>query len=163
MKDFIKRNVKFVVTIGVSFLIIAGLTTALIVTNVGGGGRDRNRDRDRSRDSIRMELTEEQIAERTENARERLEQRLAEGRITQEEFNERSAAIESGEYPAFERNRSRDHRRDRDRDGTRSSNRSERGMTDEMKADKAERSDKDGFDKVELDMPEEENADTTTG
>jgi len=108
MLNFIKNNVKFVVAIGVSFVIIAGLTTALIVTNVGGG---RGQSRDRNRDQIRVELTEEQIAERAENARERMEQRLQQrledGRITEEEYNESRAAIESGEYPAFERSRER--------------------------------------------------------
>jgi uncharacterized membrane protein len=54
---------------------------------------------------VRVELTEEQIAERVENARERLQQRLNDGRITQEEFNDRIAAIDSGEYPSSDRSR----------------------------------------------------------
>jgi len=95
MLNFLKRNVKFVIIIGVSVLVIAGLSTALLVTNVAMAG-DRGRDRDRG--SARMELTEEQIAERVENMKERLAQRLADGRITQEEYNERLAAIESGDF-----------------------------------------------------------------
>jgi len=106
MLEFIKRNVKFVVTIGVSFLIIAGLTTALIVTNVGGGrGHGRDHGREWSRETMQVEMTEEQIAQRTERARERLEQKLADGSITQEEYDERLAAIESGEYPVSGRER----------------------------------------------------------
>jgi len=94
MLNFLKRNAKFVVTLGVSLLIVAGLSTALIVTNVGSASA-RGRDRDRERPV----LTEEQIAERVESIRERLEQRLADERITQEEFDEKIAALESGEYP----------------------------------------------------------------
>jgi len=109
MLDFLKRNVKLVITIGASFLVIAGLSTALLVTNVASAserGRDRGRDRDRS--SVRMELTEEQLAERAQlkqerleqraaDMREKLEQRLANGDITQEEYDEKIAALESGE------------------------------------------------------------------
>ena len=101
MLSFIKRNLKFVIVIAVSFVIIAGLSTALILTNVGTGharGRDRDRGSSRIERVERVELTEEQIAERLESRRERLEQRLADGRITQEEYDERIAAIESGEY-----------------------------------------------------------------
>jgi len=93
MLDFIKRNVKFVITLGVSVVLVAGLTTALIVTNTGSAsarGRDRN--------NARVELTEEQIAERAENARARLEQKLADGDITQEQYDEKLAAIESGDF-----------------------------------------------------------------
>ena len=100
MLNFLKRNVKFVIIIGVSALVVAGLSTALLVTNVASAS-DRGRDRDPGRDrgSVRMELTEEQVAERIEHMRERLAQRLADGRITQEEYDERIAAIESGEFP----------------------------------------------------------------
>jgi len=45
MLNFIKRNAKFVIVLGVSFLLIAGLTAALNVTNVGTG-QERGRDRD---------------------------------------------------------------------------------------------------------------------
>ena len=111
MLNFLKRNVKFVVTIGISVLVIAGLSTTLILTNVASAsdrGRERRHDRDRS--SVRMELTEEQLAEREQirqeraeqrvaKVREKLEQRLADGEITQEEFDEKIAALESGECP----------------------------------------------------------------
>jgi len=142
MKEFIKRNVKFVVTIGVSFLIIAGLTTALIVTNVGGGrghGRGHGRDHgmDRSRETMQVELTEEQIAQRAGSARERLEQRLADGRITQEEFDERVAAIESGEYPASSKDRGSRHGERSGRNDR--SDKSERSSNKDFSADKAER------------------------
>jgi len=134
MFSFIKRNVKFVVTIGISVIIIAGLTTALIITNAGrGGGRERSRERVQAQ----VELTEEQIAERVENARERLAQKLADGTITQEEYDERLAAIESGECSVLDRNRDRGNRRG-SRDGDTSPHRSERGMTDEQKADESE-------------------------
>ena len=104
MINFLKRNIKAVIITGISVFVIAGLSTALVVTNVAsasGRGRDGSRERNR----VRVELTEEQIAERLENARERLQQRLDDGRITQEEFNEMSAAIDSGEYPFAGRNR----------------------------------------------------------
>jgi len=95
--SFLKRNIKVVIITGVSVFVIAGLSTALIVTNVASAsGRSRDRGRDRTR--VQIELTEEQIAERVENARERLQQRLNDGRITQDEFNERIAALDSGEY-----------------------------------------------------------------
>ena len=111
MVNFLKRNVKFVVVIGVSVLVIAGLSTALLVNNVAmAGGRGRDRDRG----AARMELTEEQIAERAEHMRERLDQRLADGRITQEDYDERLAAIESGEFPMSGR-RSRDRGEGRER------------------------------------------------
>ncbi|MCL2663710.1 MAG: SHOCT domain-containing protein [Oscillospiraceae bacterium] len=103
---FLKRNIKVVIITGISVFVIAGLSTALIVTNVASArGRDGGRDRNR----VRVELTEEQIAEREEHARERLQQRLDDGRITQDEFNERIAAIDSGEYQFSGRSgRSRD-------------------------------------------------------
>ena len=104
MLNFLKRNVKFVIIIGVSVLVIGGLSTAILVTNVASA-TDRGRDRDRG--SARMELTDEQIAERVEHMRERLAQRLADGRITQEEYDERIAAIESGDFQISGR-RSRD-------------------------------------------------------
>jgi len=119
MIDFLKRNVKFVVTIGVSVLVVAGLSTALLVTNIASAS-DRGRDR-RDRGSIRMEhrekcesrergaekpeLTEEQIAERIANMKEKLEQRLADGKITQEEYDEKIAALDSGEYPIRDRSK----------------------------------------------------------
>jgi len=134
MKDFIKRNVKFVVTIGVSLLIVAGLTTALIVTNTGyasAGNRDRSRSRDR--DHVRVEMTEEQIEQRLDHARERLAQKLADGRITQEEHDERLAAIESGEYQPSGRDRG-SRRGDRTRD-------SERDPSEE-KSNRSSRADK---------------------
>jgi len=53
MLDFIKRNAKFVIVTSVSFLIIAGLTTALIMTNTGPARGRHNRDR--NRDSSRIE------------------------------------------------------------------------------------------------------------
>ena len=131
MLNFIKRNAKFVVTIGVSVLVIAGLSTALILTNIGHGGRSRDRDRGSERISVSREdrsenpevrgayeaaenrtrrndrreraerepLTEEQIAERVESIREKLAQRLEDEKITQEEYDEKIAALESGEYP----------------------------------------------------------------
>jgi len=109
MKNFLKRNIKAIIITGVSVFVIAGLSTALIMTNVAsasGRGRDGNRERNR----VKIELTEEQIAEREEqraerlaerlaNARERLDQRLADGSITQDEYNEKLATLESGEYP----------------------------------------------------------------
>ena len=115
MLDFIKRNAKFVVTLGVSFLLVTGLTTALIVTNVSTASA-RGRDRNRAHVTERTPLTEEQIAERTANALERLQQRLDDGRITQEQFDERLAAIESGEF----RSSDRGGRRGRSPDGKRS-------------------------------------------
>jgi len=105
MKNFIKKNVKLVITMGISLMLIAGLTTALVLTNVTTG---HARDRDRTRSSARMELTEEQIAERMENRRERLQQRLVDGSITQEEYDSRIAAIESGERVSSGRSRSAD-------------------------------------------------------
>ena len=126
MKNFLKRNVKLVVVTSVAFFIIAGLSTALITTNVAQAhGRDRDRGRDRS--AVRMELTEEQIAERAANARERLEQRLADGRITQEEFDERNAAIESGDFSRSRRSRDNGEARERTE------------LTEEQKAERLER------------------------
>jgi len=134
MLNFIKRNAKFVVVISVSFLIIAGLSTALIVTNIGSGGRGRNRDRDPERIAYSQEqraeraevrgayvandqtergsrrnksecrpLTDEQIAERTEKIIEKLDRKLADGEITQAQYDEKLEIIENGEYPFFER------------------------------------------------------------
>jgi len=105
MLDFFKRNIKFVAVIGVSVLVIGGLSAALLVTNIASAsdrGRERNRDRSHQ---IRVELTEEQRADRIEQAKEKLEQRLADEKITQEEFDEKMAALESGEYPANSRNK----------------------------------------------------------
>lgn len=111
MLEFLKRNVKFVITIGVSVLVIAGLSTTLILTNVASASdRGRERRHDRDRNHVRIELTEEQLAEREQlrqeraeqraaDHREKLEQRLAAGEITQEEFDEKIAALESGECP----------------------------------------------------------------
>ena len=103
MTDFIKRNAKIVLISGISLFLIAVLTAALIVTNIGTVSA-RGRDKDRDRGSVRMELTEEERAERAaarrEHLEQRLEQRLADGSITQEEYDEYMAAIESGEYPA---------------------------------------------------------------
>ena len=134
MLNFIKRNLKFVIVVGVSFLLIVGLTTALILTNVGTG-HARGRDRDRDRNHVRVELTQEQIAERVESRRERLEQRLADGRITQEEYDARIAAIESGEYPAGDRVRSGSRSRSENGEG-----RSERTpLTEEQIAERVEK------------------------
>jgi len=136
MLNFIKRNAKFVIVIGISFVLIAGLTAALIVTNVGTG-HARGRDRDRS--SSRIELTEEQIAERIENRRDRLAQRLADGSITQEEYDARIAAIESGEYPSGDRVRS-GSRSSRSADGENRSRNSERTpLTDEQIEERKEK------------------------
>jgi hypothetical protein len=113
MINFLKRNIKAVIITGVSVFIIAGLSTALIMTTAAsgrGGSRNGSRDGGRERNHARIELTEEQIAEREEqraqrlaerleNARERLEQKLADGSITQEEYNEKLATLDSGEYP----------------------------------------------------------------
>jgi len=106
--SFLKRNIKAAIITGVSVFVIAGLSTALIMTNVASA---RGRDGGRERNRVRVELTEEQMAERQEqraerqaerlaNASARLEQKLADGSITQEEYNEKLAAIESGEYPS---------------------------------------------------------------
>ena len=130
MLGFIKRNAKVVIISGVSFLLVAGLTVALVITNIGPVyARAQGRDRDRDRGSVRVELTEEQIAERAAIHRERLEQRLADGRITQEEFDERIAAIESGEYTA----RSRSGGRSRDRNAEREP------LTEEQIAERTEK------------------------
>ena len=104
MLGFLKRNIKNIIVIGVTVLIIGGGAAAFLATDVALAG-DRGRSRDRG--SVRAELTEEQIAERVENMRERLAQRLADGRITQEEYDERIAAIESGDFQMSGR-RSRD-------------------------------------------------------
>ncbi|MCL2425852.1 MAG: hypothetical protein FWD05_05900 [Oscillospiraceae bacterium] len=127
---FIKRNLKMVITTSVAVLVIAGLSTALVLTNLGSSGRGGSRggramatsytqrSEERSERSertsrgcgeedcergnragrSRVELTEEQIAERAENARERLAQKLADDEITQEEYEERLAAIEAGDF-----------------------------------------------------------------
>jgi len=122
---FLKRNLKMTITVTVSVLMIAGLTTALAInmTSPGrGSGRsgraqaahvsseERHPDRgdrtgsgergqrgDRS-EREREPLTEEQIAERIEKARARLDEKLAEGSITQEEYDEKLALIESGDF-----------------------------------------------------------------
>ena len=107
MINFFKRNIKVVIITGISVFVIAGLSTALVMTNVASA---RGRDGGRERNRVRVELTEEQIAEREEeraqrhaqrleNARERLEQKLADGSITQEEYDEKLTALESGENP----------------------------------------------------------------
>ena len=108
MLDFIKRNMKVVIITGVSVFVIAALSTALLVTNVAsasGRGRDHDKEHSRERRHVRMELTEEQIAERAENARERLAQRLADGKITQEEYDEKITALENGEFPLHGRSK----------------------------------------------------------
>ena len=123
--SFFKRNIKVVIITGVSVFVIAGLSTALIMTNVASA---RGRDGSRERNRVRAELTEEQIAQRLDNARQRLQQRLDDERITQEEFNEMNAAIDSGEYPFSGRsNRSSGSRE-------RSTERAE--LTDEQRAER---------------------------
>ena len=143
MINFIKRNAKFVVLTTVAFVIIAGLSTALILTNTGHGGRGRDRDRSPERVALidehrserreirgaydateladrgergdridrterrnrteREPLTDEQIAERIEMKKEKLEQKLEDGIITQEEYDEKIEKLENGEYPLFDR------------------------------------------------------------
>jgi len=150
MIDFLKRNVKFVTVIAIAVVVIAGLSTALILTNTGHGHRGKDRDAkpdrimlideqnlesrdcteersayatiDRSRrgDSAqrtdrlersdragrperadkaeRLPLTEEQIAEKTEKILNKLEQKLADGEITQEEYEEKLEKIENGDF-----------------------------------------------------------------
>jgi len=128
MINFLKKNAKVIAIVGVSGLVAAGLTTTLFVTSVasaehrGKGSRDRNsarmerlaltdeqiaeraeraEQRVQSRNSERAEradMTEEQLAERKTKAVERLRLKLAANTITQEEFDEKIAAIESGEY-----------------------------------------------------------------
>ena len=111
--NFLKRNIKVVIITGISVFVIAGLSTALVMTNVASA---RGRDGSRERNRVRIELTEEQIAEREEqraerhterlaNARERLDEKFADGSITQEEYNEKLAALESGENPFSSRDR----------------------------------------------------------
>jgi len=130
MLGFIRRNAKLAIVTGVSLLLIAGLTTALIFTNVGTGSA-RGRDRGTSRIELTEEQIAERIAERIEIRRERLEQRLADGSITQEYYDEKIAAIESGEYPAGDRVRGN---RDRNRDDN-----GEKGRGNKQnKADKTE-------------------------
>jgi len=106
MREFIKRNVKTIIISGVSLFIIAGLCVALIATNVGTAnarGRDRSGGRNSERVHTRVELTEEQIAERIAERIQRLEQRLEDGKITQEEYDEKMAILESGEYLASDK------------------------------------------------------------
>ena len=105
MINFIKRNAKTVIISAVSISLIVVLATALIITNVGTGsarGRDRGSDRVRER-AARHELTEEQLAEYLEQKKEqlldRLEQRFENGAISQEEYEEKLAAIENGVFP----------------------------------------------------------------
>jgi len=122
MINFIKRNAKTVVISAISLVLIAGLSAALIVTNVGTAnarGRDRNRSDNRSDRVARAELTEEQLAERMALRIERLEQRLEDGKITQEEFDEYKAALESGEYPEGEKTRSGKSHRNKNPDRVR--------------------------------------------
>jgi len=136
MLNFIKGNVKFVVTVGVSFLIIAGLTTALILTNVGPRGAGRNR-----ASAARIELTEEQVAQRAEEARARLQQRVTDGSITQEEYESRLAAIESGEFRGSRGSRSEGSRSERNASGEQRTPRSEREpLTEEQIAERLEKS-----------------------
>jgi len=161
MLGFIKRNVKFVVTIGVSALIIAGLTTALIVTNVGQGSaayRERvSAERNVERN---VELTEEQLAERVERVRERLERRLTDGEITQEEYDERVAALESGEWMPTERG-GRGRRTDGGRDGG-SRERSAR-CEDPENCERASRGEKPDTAEAESDLVEAEEPDEEDG
>jgi len=153
MLNFIKRNLKLVIITAVSFVLIAGLTTALIITNTGTGqarGRDRDRERrsahveltqeqiaeraerrserteGRSERSERTPLTEEQIAERAEKLREKLAQELADGNITQAEYNEKIEAIENGEFRGFGRSR-----------GNKSGNKATEGVTPQASTETA--------------------------
>jgi len=100
MANFLKRNMKVIIISGVSVFLIAGLSITMLMTGVAsasGRGRDKGGDRER-RHHVRMELTEEQIAEKMEQARERLEQKLADEKITQEEFDDMIEALENGEF-----------------------------------------------------------------
>ena len=148
MVDFLRRNAKFVIVITAAFVIIAGLSTALILTNTGHGrrgrdadtkpdrimlidelraenreqseikylnvtGRDERTDKtersnrgsrgDRVAKTERVPLTEEQIAEKTERILEKLEQKLANGEITQDEYNEKLERIENGDFRLHDR------------------------------------------------------------
>ena len=47
----------------------------------------------------RLPLTEEQIAEKTEKILNKLEQKLADGEITQEEYEEKLEKIQNGDFP----------------------------------------------------------------
>jgi len=126
MINFLKRNVKLTVVTGIALLIIAGLTTALVVTNTGPS-RDRTRpgrnvamaadrgERDPSMAADRGDkaereprgertpLTEEERAERHAErlalARDRLDQKLADGSITQEQYDEALERLENNEFP----------------------------------------------------------------
>jgi len=93
MINFLKRNLKFVVVTSVAFLIIAGLSTALILTNIGHGsrGRDRNRHPDRIMQIDDQGAAYERRAERRERGgrTERNEQR---------ERGERGERSERGEH-----------------------------------------------------------------
>jgi len=94
MIDFLKRNVKTVVISSVALVIIAGLSTALVLTNIGHG----NRGKDRDRRPDRIMLMHDQRVEKSERVFDRLEQKLADGAITQEEYNEKLEKIENSEY-----------------------------------------------------------------
>ena len=122
MANFFKKNLKVIVISGVSVFLIAGLSVTLLMTGVASAGsrnRDKNRDGERSRHHVRIELTEEQIAEKIEQVRERLEQKLADEKITQEEFDDKIEALENGEFERHGRNGRRGGRtRDRDKTPT---------------------------------------------
>ena len=135
MLNFIKRNIKLVIVTGVSFVLIAGLTTALIITNVGTG-QARGRDRDRS--SARV-MTQEQIEERIQSRRERLDQRLADGSITQDEYDTRLAALEGGvHYGRASDFSARDGMRRGSNDGSRERGSERMPLTEEQLAEKLE-------------------------
>ncbi|MCL2821186.1 MAG: hypothetical protein FWD38_10275 [Oscillospiraceae bacterium] len=57
----------------------------------------------RANKAERLPLTDEQIAEKTEKLLDKLEQKLADGKITQEEYDEKLIKIENGEFNQFER------------------------------------------------------------
>lgn len=191
---FIKRNMRMVITISVAVLVIAGLSTALVVTNAGSSGRggsrsgramaathsergehrsersdrasrgcgDEDCERGNRSSHSRVELTEEQIAERAEIARERLAQKLADDEITQDEYEERLAAIEVGDFRSGRNDRSsertrgwcgdedceRGNRTRRDSD----SERVERGSSNNIVDD-------DSDDEVEVDVEDYDDSD----
>ena len=75
----------------------AGRETASSQTNVENTSADGSRQNCKGKGS-KPELTEEEKAARAEKAKEKLAARLADGKITQEEYDAELARIESGDF-----------------------------------------------------------------